>query len=105
MFHFVQPFRADRRSFGKDSLAGLEGAKWAVMYARALPSVAGCGHLVLEVECELKRQYGLTGLGLSVPTRHWLYRGEFPIPVSIGRAEPPDCHRHCRVFKGREGQH
>src|SRR5829696_6957239 len=56
-------------------------------------------------ECELKRQYGLTGLRLSVSARHWLYRGEFPVPVSIGRAEPPDRHRHRAVIKGCKGQH
>src|SRR5215212_7384114 len=61
--------------------------------------------LVLEVECELKRQYGLAGLRLSVSALHWLYRGEFPVPVSIGRAEPPDRHRHRAVIKGRKGQH
>src|SRR3954451_1786873 len=61
--------------------------------------------LVLEVKCELKRQYGLAGLRLSVSARHWLYRGEFPVPVSIGRAEPPDRHRHRAVIKGRKGQH
>src|SRR5215204_4748926 len=61
--------------------------------------------LVLEVEGELKRQYGLAGLRLSVSARHWLYRGEFPVPVSIGRAEPPDRHRHRAVIKGRKGQH
>src|SRR5215213_10291263 len=61
--------------------------------------------LALEVECELKRQYGLAGLRLSVSARHWLCRGEFPVPVSIGRAEPPDRHRHRAVIKGRKGQH
>src|SRR5215218_9618110 len=61
--------------------------------------------LALEVECELKRQYGLAGLRLSVSARHWLYRGEFPVPVSIGRAEPPNRHRHRAVINGRKGQH
>src|SRR5215203_3377110 len=51
------------------------------------------------------RQYGLTGLRLSVSARHWLYRGEFPVPVSIGRAEPADRHRLRAVIKGRKGQH
>src|SRR3954468_17209134 len=60
--------------------------------------------LALEVECELKWQYGLAGFRLSVSARHWLYRGEFPVPVSIGRAEPPDRHRRRAVINGRKGQ-
>src|SRR5215204_1408228 len=34
-----------------------------------------------------------------------LSRGEFPIPVSIGWAEPPDSDRDSVVIEGREGHH
>ena len=34
-----------------------------------------------------------------------LYRGEFPIPVSIGWAEPPDSDRDSVVIEGREGHY
>src|SRR5215203_2661423 len=34
-----------------------------------------------------------------------LYRGEFPIPVSIRWAEPPDSDRDRVVIEGREGHH
>src|SRR5215207_3421000 len=40
-----------------------------------------------------------------MPTPGWLYRGEFPVPVSIRWAEPPDSDRDRVVIKSREGHH
>ena len=61
------------------------------------------GLSILQVKSELKRQDGSISLRLPMPAPGWLYRGEFPVPVSIRWAEPPDSDRDSVMIEGREG--
>src|SRR5215204_1194978 len=44
-------------------------------------------------------------LRLPMPAPGWLYRSEFPAPVSIRWAEPPDSDRDSVMIEGREGHY